>query len=400
MINEHSKFEEDLLNFLMIPTVTKKDSFGNYFTERVPEALDYLNARYQKSFDEVKVVGTNLLLHQKGSNPELPPLVMNGHFDVVEFDHQWTKKTTGEISEDRIYGRGSVDMKGPIVSALSGWEIFLTKGKLQSRDLYFLLNSDEEGDSTSLQQFILKPEMQPLRNGYAVVLEPTALQIGIAQKGLVFYSLKNTGGRCINRVYTAVHDGDLSLDPTIPNAIEINVKLFLQMKEYISKLPSSSVLGNSTTNLGIIQGGPSGRDQPNGVPNHCESKFTVRYTPNNDFRTVENGLKEIVRAAESTFPVNIELLPYESYGGFETSPESAIAKAALEATHRMRIEKVRGAYHAYSNADFLARAGLEPIVFAPGNLKDGAHGADEFIAREEFAKGITAFSHLFEVFMP
>lgn len=72
-----------------------------------------------------------------------------GHCDVVPA-RNWKKKTTGEIVDDRIYGRGAVDMLGGISAWISAIEDVLEKEKkiLDNSNISLLITGDEENDGT------------------------------------------------------------------------------------------------------------------------------------------------------------------------------------------------------------------------------------------------------------
>jgi carboxypeptidase PM20D1 len=83
----------------------------------------------------------------KGTQAEaLLPIAILAHQDVVPAPKEgWDfDPFSGEISEGFIYGRGTQDMKGQMISALDGLELLLEEGKHPSRSIYFCFGHDEE----------------------------------------------------------------------------------------------------------------------------------------------------------------------------------------------------------------------------------------------------------------
>jgi acetylornithine deacetylase/succinyl-diaminopimelate desuccinylase-like protein len=78
--------------------------------------------------------------------------MFNGHLDTVSLSSYLDDPLSGRISEDRIYGRGSADMKSGVAAAM----IALAKAKdLDLKgDVIFTGVSDEEGDSIGTAQVL------------------------------------------------------------------------------------------------------------------------------------------------------------------------------------------------------------------------------------------------------
>ena len=73
----------------------------------------------------------------------IEPIILSGHTDVVPVSKGWsTDPFKAEIKGDKLYGRGSCDMKGFLACSLAFAEVF-SKSNL-SRDIHFSLTFDEE----------------------------------------------------------------------------------------------------------------------------------------------------------------------------------------------------------------------------------------------------------------
>lgn len=84
-----------------------------------------------------------------GQNPDLPPVLLAAHYDVVPIapgsEDKWDHPPfSGTIADGYIYGRGTLDDKGAIVAMLGAVEALLAEGYVPPRDVYFSFGHDEE----------------------------------------------------------------------------------------------------------------------------------------------------------------------------------------------------------------------------------------------------------------
>ena len=107
------------------------------------EYLNKLGASSFKTFDEGKK-RVNLFATIKAKKPNgIKPIILSGHTDTVPVSKSWsTDPFKATIKGDKLYGRGSCDMKGFIACALAFAPIF-SKIEL-NRDIHFSFTFDEE----------------------------------------------------------------------------------------------------------------------------------------------------------------------------------------------------------------------------------------------------------------
>jgi carboxypeptidase PM20D1 len=96
-----------------------------------------------------EVIGRSLLIHIKGSNPDLKPGLFMSHLDVVGVEagteNQWEYPPfSGAIAEGYIWGRGALDIKNQVFAELEAAEYLLSQGKTPERDMYLAFGEDEE----------------------------------------------------------------------------------------------------------------------------------------------------------------------------------------------------------------------------------------------------------------
>ena len=125
------KILSDLIAF---KTISGEDN--NQLIDYCDEILKKLGATSFKTFDENKK-RVNLFATLKAKKPNgKTPIILSGHTDVVPVSKGWsTDPFKVAIKDDKLYGRGSCDMKGFIACALAYAPIF-SKSELD-RDIHF-----------------------------------------------------------------------------------------------------------------------------------------------------------------------------------------------------------------------------------------------------------------------
>lgn len=148
---------ERLAGGIRIPTVSSSvdartdnpfDAFKAYLPAAYPEVY--------RQLDTMTVNRYGLLLHWRGRNPSLRPILLCSHYDVVpvmNYDPAapdaplpgWDYPPfSGAVADGRIYGRGTLDMKGMLFAILEAADALLEKGFRPERDVWFAFGFDEE----------------------------------------------------------------------------------------------------------------------------------------------------------------------------------------------------------------------------------------------------------------
>lgn len=148
-----------------------------------------------------------LLFRWKGRS-DAPPLVLMAHYDVVPVDESdaWTYPPfAGTIADGRVYGRGTLDDKGPLIVVLEAVENLLAAGFTPARDVYLSFGGNEETFgaaaveiAAAFQRRGIVPWMV-IDEGGAVVDAPLsfvqgrAAMIGVGEKGVLTLRLSARG---------------------------------------------------------------------------------------------------------------------------------------------------------------------------------------------------------------
>lgn len=175
---------------------------------------------------ERKIVNNYAIMYKlEGSDKSLKPACFLGHQDVVPANESGWKYPPfeGHCDGEYIWGRGSFDMKGQLISCLESIEMHLEKGHMPKRTMYFCFGHDEEisgkdgatamanvlRDSGIEMEFIFDEGMTPLNAKLIGFDGPLAL-VGVCEKGYANIKITAKG-----------NGGHASMPPKTTSAVEI-----------------------------------------------------------------------------------------------------------------------------------------------------------------------------------
>ena len=197
--------------------------------------------------------GNNVWVMSDNYDPSAPGILLNAHIDTVKPVSGWRHDPFTPLLEgDRLYGLGSNDCGGGIVSLL---EVFLMLRKSRN-DLVFLASCEEEVSGKGGIESVI-PHLPAI--GFAIVGEPTSMQPAIAEKGLMVVDAIAHGKA-----------GHAARDEGV-NAIYLAMDDINKLREF--HFPKeSALLGPVKTTVTIINAGT----QHNVVPDECHFTIDVR----------------------------------------------------------------------------------------------------------------------------
>ncbi len=169
--------EENLRNMVQIDSESEGDM--DEIIEYTSQLLDEINVSCEvirgEDFKPVIIASHG----EKG-------VCFSGHLDTVPVGDGWEHEQ-GEIVDDKMYGRGTLDMKGPCVSAIAAAQ------KLVEKDIPFsiIFTTDEEVTMNGAQNVADKPEVTEAPA--VVVCEPTEMQVVNQEKGVYQFEITTEG---------------------------------------------------------------------------------------------------------------------------------------------------------------------------------------------------------------
>ncbi|MFT3992036.1 MAG: M20 family metallopeptidase [Luteolibacter sp.] len=300
-----------------------------------------------------------------------PRILLGPHLDTVGVGGMIVEPFSAEIRDGKLWGRGASDTKGPMAAMLCG--LFQNREKLATLPIAvdFVAFMGEESCQWGSKNFA---EKYASEYTFAIVGEPTSMQVVHVTKGSLWATLRATG--------KAAHS---SQPERGENAIlKLARALDFLDQNLAPKLASYThpVLGRSTLNVGVIHGG----SRPNIVPDLAEAQIDLRITP---ALAESGGALTLLKLTISENNLPLELVTAHENPPMATDPAHPIIQALLAtdpATH------LAGAPW-FSDAAHLSNGGIPGICIGPGSI-DQAHTIDEFIeipALEHGAEFFTKF---------
>ena len=316
-----------LVRLINVNSTSGREAKGVDETERVCKEMDLPVTRIQAAPGR-----DNLLIGDSA-----PKVILCTHLDTAP---PYIPATT---SDTHVFGRGSADAKGAAVAMLHA--LAQLRAKQQDQSLAVLLVVGEETDHCGAHA-ILGTELAP---EFIVLGGPCGLKPAVAQKGMLKLRLGTDG----SAGHSAYPDVGVSAIHQLLDALSTLRN---------SPLPADATLGETTLNVGRIEGGLA----PNVLaPSaHAELMFRCAAPVDAILGTVRSQLGDAVTIEELS-----RAEPYE----FETL-SGAVGPAVPFNT----------------DAHTLAPLGARMLLLGPGDMRC-AHGPDECLAIAELAEGIDVY---------
>lgn len=203
------------------------------------------------------------LVAEKGLGGSRPPLVLSGHLDTVPLGEKaWTRDPfSGEIEGDRLYGRGSSDMKGGVASMTLA-AIEATAESSPEGGIRLIFSAGEEMGCQGALNLVKR--FKKLGKASAVIVgEPTANMPAIGHKGALYLKASTKG--------KTAHS---SMPELGENAIYKAARYISKIEAFRFKAEKDPLLGFPSINVGMVDGGMN----INSVPDHAEFTIDVRST--------------------------------------------------------------------------------------------------------------------------
>ena len=305
------------------------------------------------------------------------PIILSGHTDVVPVSKGWkTDPFVATIKGDKLFGRGSCDMKGFIACALA-YVPTLSSVNLD-RDIHFSFTFDEETACIGAPLLIKELKKRNIQDGICIIGEPTKMKIIDAHKGMNEYTMHFEG---LAGHSSQPHKG--------VNAIEyatryIN-KLLELRKELINRAPKDCIFDppHSTISIGGISGGIA----HNVIADKCKVEWETRPVVKEDGIFVTQEIdkfvsEELLPQMKKVFPnSNIRKETIGEVIGFNRVSESE----ACEFVSSITGDNSREVVSFGTEAGLFQEIGISTVVCGPGSIEQ-AHKIDEFIELNEIKK--------------
>lgn len=332
----------------------------------VVEKMEYLDKR--------KVRKVNLVAKKGGG---FGGLAYFSHSDVVPAKKWFTRKFgpfEPTIGRERLYGRGSCDMKGSIACMLTAAQT-VAWDRLK-HPLYFVITADEEvgfhGAKCVVEESKFYREM--VNHGTrAVIGEPTSLEVIHAHKG------------SIEIVAIARGKAGHSSSRKGVNANLAMIPFLSEMKAIYDEVESDRKWQNDSFDPPTLTWNISVKDDSpalNVTAGKSKCKMYLRPMPGMDV----TPLIDRVRQAADRFGLEVNITEWGNV--LLTDPDSEFVQESLKLTHRKQSKTV-----AYGTDGGVFTEMPDKIICGPGSIEQ-AHTVDEWISIEQLGLGTELYSKM------
>lgn len=308
----------------------------------------------------------NVIARIKGQQPG-KHVILNGHTDVVPCGEGWSVEPfAAVIEDDRIIGRGAADMKSGVAAMMFAAILIQRHGYAFNGELTLLFNVDEERVNLGMEHFLA----QGVEADYAIIGEPTSLEICIAHKGVSRTRLTTFG--------TAGHAAKVR-EPD--SAIDKMARLLPELVQECQRVKQKQhdLLGNASMLVTTISGGSA----PNIVPASCHIEIDRRVLPGETRHDINSSLSTALSGVGLQTDRDYSLENYLFIPASAIDENHPLVEHACEAVNQVTSSAKKTIFEATCEAPFFSVGQHIPtIIMGPGDLAQ-AHVKDEFVRIEE-----------------
>lgn len=327
-------------------------------------------------FDQVWIDSKGSVIGKICGSGTGPTLLFDGHIDTVPVSNPklWRYNPFGgEIVGNRIYGRGTSDMKGAVIAMAVGVSHLKQSGILPDGDIYVSGTVYEE----VFEGVALKDVVDKVRPDLVVIGESTGLNLNIGQRGraeIIVFSKGKTAHSSnpdygINAIYKMI--------PFIQRLAEIETVFHPQLGQGISVV--TDILSSPYPGASV-------------VPDQCRITIDRRLLVNEDEESVlanyqalmdGEGFEIAIAEQELVCYTGEKIFSRRFYPAWLMDVDHPYVQNSLKALHNIGIEAKLSSYQFCTNGSYSAGvAGIPTIGFGP-SYEHIAHIVDEYIEIEQ-----------------
>lgn len=316
----------------------------------------------------------NLVARLQGADGA-PVVLLDAHQDTVPVPGMTIDPFRPTIRDGRLFGRGACDIKGGLTAMLGAVARLAAERPKRCPTILMACTVNEEHGFTGAQGLCElwmngRQSLFPRRPDFAIVAEPTELDIVVAHKGMVRWQCRTKG--------RAAHS---SMPYLGENAIYRMAPVLAALQQYhedaLAQSPAHPLCGRATLSVGTIQGGIS----VNTVPDSCTIEIDRRLLPDDDPANAYRGVIDYL-ARHVDQPESLEHLPPMMQSrGLSDANNGALADRLATVVREVRgtVQKIGVPFGTNATA---YGAHFPTVVFGPGSIAQ-AHTADEWIALDQ-----------------
>lgn len=308
-----------------------------------------------------------------GASDKKPPLCLTGHIDVVPLGtRKWLKDPfSGETDGDRLYGRGTSDMKAGIAGILLAASN-LAKKLSGTPGVVLVLTAAEEGGCIG-SQHLARTQLLG-KAGAMIVGEPTSNYPYVGHKGSLKFYARFRG--------VSAHG---SMPELGENAIYKAARAVAKLEQFDFQTPRHPVMGAPTMNVGTFEGGQG----VNMVPGEAAVGVDIRTVAGMDHRLLLNKIKNLLGG-------DAELDVFSDMNAVWTEPQEEWVQRVFEISGKHLGAKPEPRAQTYNtDAGNLLKVykGVPTVVLGPGEAAQ-AHQTDEYASMTRIRQSVAIYEDL------
>jgi len=298
------------------------------------------------------------------------------HLDVVgPGEEKWDKPAFDAIeSNGKIFGRGSVDMKGGIAAAVTAIRQIVDSGTKLQGDIIFTAVAGEETDSCGAKRFVNNHEQLPDLAGI-IIPEPTDFSVVTAHRGMFWLEITTKG--------KAAHGSTPELGINAINSMRL---LLNELENYKTPAAAHPLLGKCSLSVNTITGGK----ELNVVPDNCSIKVDIRTLPQQNNQDTITDLENIfakIKDRNPQFEANITVV--RQVPSLETDSSCDFVKRFCSAVGINETVAVGFT----TDGPHFSPLGAPVVIFGPGK-PHLCHKPNEYVEIKDMEKAVEYYKNI------
>ena len=438
------RFVDELRAFVRIPSISTDPAYA----ASIEDAARFVAARMESAgLENVAVLATagHPLVYADWLHAgDKPTVLVYGHYDVQPPDplEDWSSAPfEPEVRDDRLYGRGVSDDKGPMFIPVCMAEAFLRTDERMPVNLKFVIEGEEEMGSAHLAEAVrqhrdrLKADVVLSADG--AQWRPDLATVNVANRGIVTLDVCLTtaakdlhsgryGGTVANaahalsRLVTSFHDDEgrvavagfydnvrppTNAERAAMAAIPFDEAAYLAAVGAVSPIgePEYTTLERQwlrpTLDVNGLGSGYQGPGVKTVIPHRSRAKISCRLVPD---QTPERIRALVVRHCERHAPPGASVSFEDDGVGMppasvrEDHPALAVVENVMEEVRGARPLRVRMGGSIPIGGIFRTELGIETVFFSFSTGDEDFHAPNEFFRLSSFRDGLLAWTRCFE----
>jgi succinyl-diaminopimelate desuccinylase len=334
------------------------------------QAAEYVSSVLKKIGLEVVLIKHSAtrasVLARLKSSRKKPALLYNGHLDTVPVgSEKWIHDPfEGVVSEGKIWGRGTADMKGGLVALIVAAKALAEARLPLQGDLIIAATAGEEVDSLGATAVAARPNLGPVQA--VVIPEPSYNDVYVAEKGAFWLEITTQG--------KTAHG---SMPEMGRNAVMMMMTLINELGKMTFPFKEHQLLGGSSQSINTIMGGV----KTNVIPDQCVITVDMRTVPGQDHRAILKQVEDLIadlRRRTPDFKASVKVT--NDRAPVETSPDEPVVQSFYDIVAEVAGERPvpKGVRYYTDAVAFVPVLKAPMIICGPGDAKL-AHQPNEHV---------------------